>query len=1054
MQKRRGFTTVELVIVIAVIAILATALIPTFGGLIKSANHNVDVQTANSMTKLVMMYAVNNKIESESDLRDAINLEMGEGYYETLSPKSGRYGYHFWYDIENNQFIVKTVEEIDALYQERTSQTHYIPEDVVMADGPVVRASLTSWKESEKHFRSYKGFFLADRGGSLLGESLAKLDKAGVTGYSFGDVLTTLTSISNGTGEDKAFATEAAKKLEKIAVVAAGTHVKAADAVIEYVYFSLTIEEISATTTVINNNTALSLTIPSNIKKINSYGLEFKTESNLILDATEDNLGDILGAYCVENCTITIAGVPGYTVFGSTVFNSEDKSVATLAVSASSVVTDMALSGEAIVQNKIEELVPNADGSYNLFVAVDYNNTITFSVADYFGTKVLEDGTKEKITAKGTIWAVGKDSKITCTSAKNGTFTVDGYNVVTTGEGDSKRTDYIAGTITATIQDVTKTIHVYIVKALGITVDTSNNQSLNIRDVDQNNVTITLPYTPDSDTNKWNFKPSMVMSYTGTSIKLDNSIIVKDSADALSFASDVLGLKPGYSNTIVTKVTLSVDDDNDATTDAITSNVIYTVKLINQGEKIFEEDAHIKTYTKLPKFYVGNAGKIKLDYLFDVIDGKNIEGQKLFVKISSAGSVITPVELEFDSLDDELPELKFTVNNEYTIEICVGQEILDDNDTPEDTSDDVYVVEAAGAPTSITVKLVDATNVSGNITTFPSTNIVLLADTTLAASGSHNITNFYGNLHKLECNTTTEAPEFWASVIRLSGTMQDAVVIGPVYESLGFNDPTGISINKEFGWDGIKLTGNAQINNSYLFGFRAPMSINDAVNPKVSNSVIEGGTYANIHVANAKVTLENVRLVQDIAGYQSTTNKNTSVYGMGIFCDTASYCNIVLTGDTRQYNWTSVEDADKINTSNGLEGVGRISVSEIISNMINDGVGFVHTAVDADGNTVKNDNGTVRKYINVGIIQELSISNAGCDSEVITHQIDLNDDENSLKYDKGNRINYNVIITTKYYEGYSYAATGNKTVSTSDFLPKDWTSQRNENYKNFLKEKE
>ena len=37
-NNRKGFTTVELVIVIAVIAILATALIPTFGGLIDSAN--------------------------------------------------------------------------------------------------------------------------------------------------------------------------------------------------------------------------------------------------------------------------------------------------------------------------------------------------------------------------------------------------------------------------------------------------------------------------------------------------------------------------------------------------------------------------------------------------------------------------------------------------------------------------------------------------------------------------------------------------------------------------------------------------------------------------------------------------------------------------------------------------------------------------------------------------------------------------------------------------------------------------------------------------------
>ncbi len=44
--NRKGFTTVELVIVIAVIAILATALIPTFAGLIDSANDTKYMQEA------------------------------------------------------------------------------------------------------------------------------------------------------------------------------------------------------------------------------------------------------------------------------------------------------------------------------------------------------------------------------------------------------------------------------------------------------------------------------------------------------------------------------------------------------------------------------------------------------------------------------------------------------------------------------------------------------------------------------------------------------------------------------------------------------------------------------------------------------------------------------------------------------------------------------------------------------------------------------------------------------------------------------------------------
>ena len=45
-NNRKGFTTVELVIVIAVIAILATVLIPTFSNLINNANDSKYMQAA------------------------------------------------------------------------------------------------------------------------------------------------------------------------------------------------------------------------------------------------------------------------------------------------------------------------------------------------------------------------------------------------------------------------------------------------------------------------------------------------------------------------------------------------------------------------------------------------------------------------------------------------------------------------------------------------------------------------------------------------------------------------------------------------------------------------------------------------------------------------------------------------------------------------------------------------------------------------------------------------------------------------------------------------
>ncbi len=49
--NKKGFTIVELVIVIAVIAILAAVLIPTFSGIIKKANQSAVQQTAAALYK-------------------------------------------------------------------------------------------------------------------------------------------------------------------------------------------------------------------------------------------------------------------------------------------------------------------------------------------------------------------------------------------------------------------------------------------------------------------------------------------------------------------------------------------------------------------------------------------------------------------------------------------------------------------------------------------------------------------------------------------------------------------------------------------------------------------------------------------------------------------------------------------------------------------------------------------------------------------------------------------------------------------------------------------
>ena len=54
-NNRKGFTIVELVIVIAVIAILATVLVPTFSGIVTKANDSAALQEArNELTEYLI----------------------------------------------------------------------------------------------------------------------------------------------------------------------------------------------------------------------------------------------------------------------------------------------------------------------------------------------------------------------------------------------------------------------------------------------------------------------------------------------------------------------------------------------------------------------------------------------------------------------------------------------------------------------------------------------------------------------------------------------------------------------------------------------------------------------------------------------------------------------------------------------------------------------------------------------------------------------------------------------------------------------------------------
>ena len=79
LNNKKGFTIVELVIVIAVIGILAGVLIPTFSGVINKANENKDMQAARN--------AYENYLVEHAENMESINLciHSGSHYYHVTA---------------------------------------------------------------------------------------------------------------------------------------------------------------------------------------------------------------------------------------------------------------------------------------------------------------------------------------------------------------------------------------------------------------------------------------------------------------------------------------------------------------------------------------------------------------------------------------------------------------------------------------------------------------------------------------------------------------------------------------------------------------------------------------------------------------------------------------------------------------------------------------------------------------------------------------------------------------------------------------------------------
>ena len=107
--KKKGFTIVELVIVIAVIAVLAAVLIPTFSNLVRKAQESADQQLAKNLnTALTMAEAEGKEID---DFSDVLQILQDEGYVIANLNPTAEDNWYAW-DSKTNQILYLNIANL------------------------------------------------------------------------------------------------------------------------------------------------------------------------------------------------------------------------------------------------------------------------------------------------------------------------------------------------------------------------------------------------------------------------------------------------------------------------------------------------------------------------------------------------------------------------------------------------------------------------------------------------------------------------------------------------------------------------------------------------------------------------------------------------------------------------------------------------------------------------------------------------------------------------------------------------------------------------------
>lgn len=132
-KTKKGFTIVELVIVIAVIAILAAVLIPTFSNLINKANESADTQLIRNLNTALAMDG-----EKHETMYDALQAVENNGGFIVAKVIAS---------VTKNEILWDSENDVFCYLKEGESKPEYIPQTKLTVENP---ADVAYWRISSK----------------------------------------------------------------------------------------------------------------------------------------------------------------------------------------------------------------------------------------------------------------------------------------------------------------------------------------------------------------------------------------------------------------------------------------------------------------------------------------------------------------------------------------------------------------------------------------------------------------------------------------------------------------------------------------------------------------------------------------------------------------------------------------------------------------------------------------------------------------------------------------------------------------------------------------